>query len=242
VEGKKPKSKAKWHRIVIITTLRVLLWFFIISFCWVLLYKWVDPPFTYLMLKRKIEAIANDKPNHYNYHFVDYENISDNIKLAVIASEDQKFPDHVGFDFEAIDKAIDRNKKSKRKRGASTISQQTAKNVFLWDGRNFIRKGLEAYFTALIEMVWGKKRILEVYLNVAEMGNLTFGIDAASKKYFDKKAKSITIEEASSIAAILPNPIVFKLKSPTRFIIKRKAWIKNQMRSLGGKKYIMGLK
>jgi len=232
----------KWYKRLAFTVLRTAILFFTLSFLWVLIYKWVNPPFTYLMLKRKLEAVFLGKSNKIKYQFVPYDRISSNLKMAVIASEDQKFPTHIGFDFEAIDNAIVRNKKNKRKYGASTISQQTAKNVFLWDGRNFIRKGLEAYFTTLIEFLWGKKRILEVYLNVVEMGNLTFGAEVSSRKYFNKSAATLSLEEATSIAAVLPNPIIFKVKTPTKFIINKKMWIKNQYYALGGKKYINDLK
>lgn len=240
--GSKSKQKLKWYNVALATLGKIVFWFFVISIALVFLFKWVDPPFTYLMLKRKIEAISQGKPNEIKYNFVPYNSISPQLILAIIASEDQKFPFHVGFDFEAIDKAISHNKKTKRKRGASTLSQQTAKNVFLWDGRNFLRKGLEAYFTVLIEMIWGKQRILEVYLNVAEMGNMTFGVEAASKKYFKKKASQINNDEASIMAAVLPNPILFKVKKPTKFILKRKVWIKNQCQSLGGRKYLENVK
>jgi len=189
-----------------------------------------------------MQAIVEGKPYKIKYQFVAYSRISDNLKMAVIASEDQKFPAHLGFDFEAIDHALEHNKRHKRKHGASTISQQTAKNVFLWDDRNFLRKGLEAYFTALIELVWGKRRILEIYLNVAEMGNMTFGAEAAAKKYFKKTADAVSLDEASSLAAVLPNPVLFKVNAPTKFIAKRKIWIQNQYYALGGKKYIADLK
>ncbi len=227
---------------MILIVLKSIVYFIAITFLWVLILKWVNPPITYLMLKRKFQAIYEGAPNRINYNFVPYDRISDHLKVAVMASEDQKFPSHIGFDFEAIDNAMEHNKKSKRKHGASTISQQTAKNVFLWDGRNFIRKGLEAYFTTLIEFVWGKERILEVYLNVAEMGNLTFGADAAAHKYFKKSAQKLSLDEAASIVAVLPNPILFKVKKPTKFIIKRKAWIINQYNALGGRQYLKEIK
>lgn len=185
------------------------------------------------MFKRKLTALFDGKKSKIYYQFTDYDNISRNMKLAVIASEDQKFNHHHGFDFEAIDKAMKQNKKRKKIKGASTLTQQTAKNVFLWDSRNFIRKGLEAYFTVLIEILWSKERILEVYLNVAEMGPMTFGCEAAAKKYYQKSAKNINKDEAAMIAAILPNPILFKAKAPTKFILKRKFWIMSQMNALG---------
>ena len=161
--------------------------------------------------------------------------MSVNAKLAVIASEDQLFPDHSGFDWKNIKKAMEYNKrKPNRIRGASTISQQVAKNVFLWQGKSFIRKGLEAYFTFMIELIWGKKRILEMYLNVIEMGDGIFGIEMAAQKYFGKPAKSLSRQEAAMIAACLPNPKsrYYKVKPATGYILSRSRWIVVQMNSL----------
>lgn len=217
--------------------------FFVLSLSWVLIYKYVNPPYTYLMCKRKaIQMISGEGSSNIHYKFVPYSQISDYLKLAVIASEDQKFPDHNGFDLVSIAKAMEKNKFTKKVKGASTISQQTAKNAFLWDGRNFIRKGLEAYFTFLIELIWGKKRILEVYLNIAEMGHLTFGAEATARTYFNKSAKKLTSSEAALIACSLPNPILFKVDNPTQFMLNRKTWIETQMINLGGINYIQSLK
>ena len=160
------------------------------------------------------------------------KNISPNIKLAVLSAEDQLFPDHNGFDFKSIEKAMKHNKKSKSLRGASTISQQVAKNVFLWQHRSYLRKGLEVYFTFMIEKIWGKKRILETYLNVGEMGDGVFGVEAASKKYFRKPAKSLTKKEAAMIAACLPNPKGYTIKPLSRRVAVRYPWIMRQMANL----------
>jgi monofunctional biosynthetic peptidoglycan transglycosylase len=159
--------------------------------------------------------------------------------LAVVASEDQNFPRHWGFDFDQIYDAM--TEERKRARGASTITQQVAKNVFLWHGRSYIRKGLEAYFTILIEVLWSKERILEVYLNVAEMGKMTFGVEAASLRYYNKSAKRLTRYESARIAAVLPNPIRFSIKNPSAYVNKRTNQIVRQMRYLGGQKYIAEL-
>lgn len=157
--------------------------------------------------------------------------ISSHMKRAVIASEDQLFNEHFGFDIEAIEKAVKHNKKHPgRVRGASTISQQTAKNVFLWQGRNYLRKILEVYFTFMIELCWGKERILEVYLNVAETGDGIFGVEAAARHYFKKSARSLTREEAALIAAVLPNPVRYKVNRPSAYVLKRQRWILRQMR------------
>lgn len=161
--------------------------------------------------------------------------MSPNIRLAVMASEDQLFPDHNGFDIKSIKKALESNKKkTKRIRGASTISQQVAKNVFLWQGRSWFRKGLEVYFTFMIEVFWSKERILEMYLNVAEMGKGIFGVEAASRAYFKKSAQKLTRTEAAMIAACLPNPKKYVVQPPSRYITRRYPWILNQMNNLEG--------
>jgi monofunctional biosynthetic peptidoglycan transglycosylase len=164
-----------------------------------------------------------------NYKWVPIENISKSMQKAVIASEDAKFYEHNGFDFDAIEKARIYNQKHKKKKGASTISQQTAKNVFLWPARSYLRKGLEAYFTILIEIFWSKARILEVYLNVIELGPQTYGVEAAGEKFFFKKAKALSPSEAALMTAVLPNPIKFKIKHPTSYILRRQNAILNRI-------------
>ncbi|RAV98589.1 monofunctional biosynthetic peptidoglycan transglycosylase [Pseudochryseolinea flava] len=209
---------------------------FIILFVAQLLYiialRWVDPPITVIQLMSWIEGDGLKRD------YVAYEDISPNAPLAVMAAEDQIFPDHNGFDWKSIEKAMENNKTKKRIRGASTISQQVAKNVFLWQGQSvytkWFRKGLEAYFTFMIEAVWGKKRILEVYLNVSEMGKGVFGIEAASRKYFKKSAKKLTQTEAAMIAASLPNPKKYTVKPQSRYISKRYPWVLQQMNNLRG--------
>ncbi len=160
--------------------------------------------------------------------------MSPNIRLAVMASEDQLFPDHNGFDIKSIKKALETNKKSKRIRGASTISQQVAKNVFLWQGRSWFRKGLEVYFTFMIELFWSKERILEMYLNVAEMGKGIFGVEAAARSYFKKSASKLTRTESARIAACLPNPKKYKAEPVSPYVARRAAWILRQMNNLEG--------
>ncbi len=173
------------------------------------------------------------KGNGFNRDHISMNEISREGKLAVIASEDQLFPDHNGFDIKSIQKALAYNKKKPgRVRGASTISQQVAKNVFLWQGRSWIRKGLEVYFTFMIELIWGKRRILEVYLNEAEMGKGIYGIEAASKKYFKHSAKKLSRAEAAMIAACLPNPVRFTVKPMSSFVAKKKPWVIRQMGNL----------
>jgi monofunctional biosynthetic peptidoglycan transglycosylase len=218
---------------------RFLLVFFGVSIAWVAILKFVPVWVTPYMLSCKIDAIKADEDTEIFKDWEPYENISKEVALAVVASEDQNFPNHWGFDFDEIYDAI--TKKTKRVRGASTISQQVAKNVFLWHGRSYFRKGLEAYFTVLIEFIWGKERILEVYLNVAEMGKMTFGVEAASRRYYKKPAKDLSRSEAARIAAVLPNPIRFSIQNPSAYVNKRTGQISRQMRALGGQKYIADL-
>ncbi len=215
---------------------RVSILFFGVSLLWVGILKFVPVWITPYMISCKMAAISEDEDSEIHSDWEPYENISKEAALAVVASEDQNFPNHWGFDFDEIYDAMTEDRK--RARGASTISQQVAKNVFLWHGRSFIRKGLEAYFTILIEIIWGKQRILEVYLNVAEMGKMTFGVEAASLRYYNKSAKNLNRAEAARIAAVLPNPVRFSIKNPSAYVIKRSGQISRQMRALGGQKYI----
>jgi monofunctional biosynthetic peptidoglycan transglycosylase len=219
--------------------LRFLIAFFVLSIVWVILLRFLPVWVTPYMLSRKMEAFRADEDTELFHDWEPYENISKEAALAVVASEDQNFPNHWGFDFDQIYNAVTENRK--RARGASTISQQVAKNVFLWHGRSFIRKGLEAYFTILIELIWDKERILEVYLNVAEMGKMTFGVEAASLRYYDKSAKKLSRYESARIAAVLPNPVRFSIKNPSAYVNKRTNQIVRQMRYLGGQKYIADL-
>jgi monofunctional glycosyltransferase len=205
----------------------------------VLALRWVDPWTSMFMLDARVDAWRADDTNYQTrYRWVDLEQISPNAALAVIAAEDQQFPFHAGFDFKSIREAIRMNSRSKKVRGASTISQQVAKNMFLWSGRSYLRKGLEAYFTVLIEWLWPKERILEVYLNIAEFGPGTYGVEAAAKKFYRKPAASLTRRESATLAAVLPNPTSFKVQAPSRYVSKRRDWIMKQMRGLGGRAYL----
>lgn len=209
---------------------KFFLWFIGITVLWVLVYKFVPVPYTALMAIRSIEG----GPGYATRHkWIPIEEISPNLQLAVICAEDQNFLEHNGFDRKAIEKAIEHNKKGKKIRGGSTISQQTAKNVFLWPGRTWFRKGLEAYFTLLIETFWSKERILEVYLNSIEMGPGVFGADAASHFWFRKSAKDLSKENAAALAAILPNPQRYSANPPGAYVAKRTKWIVQQMRYFG---------
>lgn len=221
---------------------KLLLSLFLLSIVWVLLYKWVSPPATLHMIKRRAEAGTADKNDPViRYQFVSLEEMSEQLPLAVVASEDQLFLQHSGFDFEAIKDAFKRNRESNKIRGGSTISQQVAKNVFLWHGRSYFRKAVEAYFTFLIELIWGKQRILEVYLNIAEMGDGVFGVEAASQKYFSKSAAEIGRQQSALLAAVLPNPILFSAKNPSGYTRQRRSRIARAMGRLGGVNYIKSI-
>jgi monofunctional biosynthetic peptidoglycan transglycosylase len=197
--------------------------------------RWINPFYTAFMAGAQIDAWTNRDPSYaFRHRWVDLDRISPNLPLAVVASEDQKFPEHWGFDVEAIEKAYALNQHSHKVRGASTISQQVAKNLFLWSGRSYLRKGLEAYFTILIESLWPKRRILEVYLNIAEFGYGTYGAEAAAQRYFHTSAARLTRGDAAALAAVLPNPERFSAAAPTRYVQQRREWILGQMQALGG--------
>ncbi|WP_179318671.1 monofunctional biosynthetic peptidoglycan transglycosylase [Winogradskyella helgolandensis] len=210
---------------------KLLIWFAILSVSLVVLFKYVPVPVTPLMVIRYVES--TDEEKSWKHNWVPIEHISKNIQLAVICSEDQKFLEHNGFDIEAIEKAYENNKKGNRIRGASTISQQTAKNVFLWPNRSWVRKGLEVYFTFLIETIWSKERILEVYLNSIEMGPGVYGVEAASHHWFKKSGANLTAYEAAAIVSVLPNPRKYRANPASTYIQKRKEWIVKQMRFYG---------
>jgi monofunctional biosynthetic peptidoglycan transglycosylase len=197
--------------------------------------RWIDPPVTAFIAEAQAAAWTS-RDSHYVYRhtWVDLNQISPNLPLAVVASEDQKFPEHWGFDVPAIEKAYALNQHSHKVRGASTISQQVAKNLFLWSGRSYFRKGLEAYFTVLIEALWPKRRILEVYLNIAEFGYGTYGAEAAAERFFHKPASRLSREDAAVLAAVLPNPEHYSAVAPSRFVQQRREWILSQMQALGG--------
>lgn len=215
--------------------LKCCVWFIILTVLWVVIYRYIPIYYTPLMAIRSFEN--TEKSSTFKHNWVDIEDISIHLQKAVICSEDQKFVNHNGFDIEAIEKAYQNNKKSKRIKGASTISQQTAKNVFLWPNRSWLRKGLETYFTFLIEKLWSKERILEVYLNSIEMGNGVYGAEAASQHWFGTSAKRLNINQSAAIAAILPNPRRYKAQPATSYISARKQWIIKQMGFYGPLKF-----
>ncbi len=213
-----------WHFIK-----RIFIWLCILQFVYILFCKWINPPVTIT------QAVSLLQGHGLKRDYINGDEMGANIKLAVMASEDQLFPDHDGFDIKAIKKAMKYNARHIAKtRGASTISQQVAKNVFLWQHGGYFRKGLEVYFTFMIEKLWSKQRILETYLNVAEMGKGIFGVQAAAKAYFNKDAKNLTRAEAAMIAACLPNPKAYCVKPVSNYVAKRYGNILQQMNNLDG--------
>jgi monofunctional biosynthetic peptidoglycan transglycosylase len=216
---------------------KAMLWFLGFSILIVIVFKWVPVPITPLMITRVIENKLDGNDAVLSHDWVPLEEISPNLQKAVIASEDGNFLKHHGFDFAAMQKAFKNNQKGKRLKGGSTISQQTAKNVFLWQGRSYLRKGLEAYFTVLIELIWGKERIMEVYLNSIEMGNGVYGAEEAARVWYRTNANNLTKREAAGIAAILPNPRKYKAANSSSYIERRKDRIQRNMRHIGKIEY-----
>jgi monofunctional biosynthetic peptidoglycan transglycosylase len=217
---------------------RVLAALVLLSIVSTLALRWIPPLRTGVMLERQLSALWHRQSYQIRYRWVPWTRISPDAALAVVASEDQRFPDHHGFDVEQIESALEEADKGGRLRGASTISQQVAKNVFLWSDRSVIRKGVETYFTALIELLWGKRRILEVYLNVAEFGDGVFGVEAASQRFFKKPAARLTPGEAALLASVLPNPHRLHAGRPSAYVEERRAFILQQMEQLGGTGYL----
>lgn len=234
------KKKSWWKR-----TLKAVAFLAILclvsSATLVLILRFVPVPFSALMVQRRIESWFSAKPYTSRHDWVPLDEIAPCMGVAVIAAEDQNFPDHFGFDWKAIEKAIAHNERSRRKRGASTVSQQTAKNIFLWETRSWIRKGFEVYFTLLIELEWSKRRILEVYLNSVEFGDGIYGVEAASQTFFKKPAKRLRPSEAALLAAVLPNPHKYRVEAPSGYIRGHQAWILRQMSELGGAELIKSL-
>jgi monofunctional biosynthetic peptidoglycan transglycosylase len=205
----------------------------------VLLLRFVPPPTSAFMLERGFAAWRNGEADYAtHYHWAPWASVSPVLPIALIAGEDQKFPTHHGFDVQAIADALDEADEGERLRGASTITQQTAKNLFLWGGRSFVRKGLEAYFTVLLEVTWPKRRILEVYLNVAEFGNGIYGADAAAHAFFAKTPAQLNAREAALLAAVLPNPRKLRVDRPSAYVLRHADWVERQVRQLGGISYL----
>jgi monofunctional glycosyltransferase len=223
---------------------RFLLWIVLLwlgaTLLTVLALRWLDPPTSTFMISAQMGALADgERKYRTRYEWVDYSRISSNAAIAVIAAEDQRFAEHVGFDLKSIDESVRQHQRGKALRGASTISQQVAKNLFLWKDPSFVRKGFEAYFTILIETLWPKQRILEMYLNIAEFGRGTYGVGAASRYFYGKPAARLTPAEGALLAAVLPSPRRFSVRSPSAYVRQRQNWILWQMRALGGRSYLL---
>lgn len=228
------RLKHKNHRACVKKCGRFLWRFTLALIALTFLLRFVPVPFSAYMAQQKIGHLLRlDFDYDIQHDWVSLAEISPEMQLAVIAAEDQHFADHNGFDWNAIEKALTHNQRSKRIRGGSTISQQTAKNLYLWHGQSYLRKGLEVPITMLLESVWSKKRILEVYLNIAEFGNGIFGVEAASRHYFKKSAQHLTQREAALLAAVLPNPIIYKVNKPSSYVRVKQGWIIRQMNALG---------
>jgi len=236
--------KKTWPRRLVRWTLIGLAVAFLVTALPVVAMRWMAPWYSAFMLDAALDARRAGKTNYQtDYRWVDLEQISPHAAVAVIAAEDQFFPFHMGFDFKSIRDAVRSNERQAKRRhprvrGASTISQQVAKNLFLWPGRSYFRKGLEVYFTLLIELTWPKERILEVYLNVAQFGDGIYGVEAAGQRFYRMPAARLGRYEAATMAAVLPNPITFKVNAPSIYVVNRRDWILAQMRGLGGASYL----
>jgi monofunctional biosynthetic peptidoglycan transglycosylase len=232
------RRRPRWKR-----WLRILLW---MALAWlvttellVLVLRFVPPPTSAFMLERRFSAWRHGQADfRLHYHWVPWSRISKQVPLAMVASEDQTFPFNHGFDFSSIHKAIDTAEDGGRLRGASTITQQTAKNLFLWGGRSFLRKGIEAYFTVLLDVTWPKRRILEVYVNIAELGNGIYGVDAASHAFFHADPAQLDARQGALLAAVLPAPRRLHADRPSPYVLRRVDWIMQQMHQLGGTAYV----
>ena len=237
----KRRRKGPWARLGRAALFAILAWA-VVTVAAVVALRWVNPPTTAFMLRDRIGAVLDGEQGHeFRHEWRDWDRISPYAALAVVAAEDQKFPSHRGFDLEQIDKALEDRERGRRVRGASTLSQQVAKNLFLWPGQSWFRKGLEAGITVLIELAWPKQRILEVYLNVAEFGRGTWGVQAASQRYFRRDADRLTRSQAALLAAVLPAPKRYRVDSPGPYVRNRQAWIERQMVALGGSAYLSKL-
>jgi monofunctional biosynthetic peptidoglycan transglycosylase len=204
--------------------------------------RFIDPPFSAFMVARQLSAMAHrDFKSRVAYDWRDLDRMAPSLPLALVAAEDQNFPVHNGFDFKAIEKARRSNARGRKVRGASTISQQVAKNLFLWSGRSYVRKGIEAWFTMLIELAWPKQRILEVYLNIAQFGRGIYGVEAASRAFYRAPASRLNASQAATLAAVLPNPLRMHADRPSRYVAMRRDQILTQMRMLGGRAYLKEL-
>ena len=226
--------KPFWRRLLRGLLIAALVWIAVSWLC-VLLLRFVPPVTSAFMLERRLEALRHgERDFSIKYHWIPWGKVSSDLPIALVAGEDQKFPGHHGFDVQAIQDALDEADEGERLRGASTISQQTAKNLFLWGGHSFVRKGLEAYFTVLLEITWPKRRILEVYLNIAEFGDGVYGADAAAREFFHKAPAQLNSHDAALLTAVLPNPKKLHAERPSGYVLHHAEWVERQVRQLGG--------
>ena len=211
----------------------------VLSVVQVLALRFIDPPFSAFMAIRQFEALrAGDTGFRIAYDWRDLEHIAPSLPLSAVAAEDQRFARHRGFDLDAIERALEHNARGRTVRGGSTISQQVAKNLFLWGGRSWARKGLEAWYTVLIETFWPKRRILEVYVNVAEFGDGIYGAQAAARRYWNRDAADLRPEESARLAAVLPSPRRYDARHPGPYVRRRAQWIQRNVRNLGGEAWL----
>jgi monofunctional biosynthetic peptidoglycan transglycosylase len=239
VPGRANKPRRPWWRRLLRRALFAAIMFIAITWLCVLVMRFVAPLTSAFMLERRVSAwVRGERGFVLHYQWTPYASVSPELPIALVAGEDQKFPTHHGFDLQAIADALDEADEGERLRGASTISQQTAKNLFLWGGRSFVRKGLEAYFTVLLELTWPKRRILEVYLNIAEFGDGVYGAEAAAQQFFGKHASQLGAHEAALLASVLPNPKKLRADRPSRYVSGHAEWIERQVRQLGGPGYL----
>ena len=232
----RPRGWRRWARWLL---LWLPLWFVLVTSLQVLVLRWVPPVASAFMVSRQLEAWTGREPGfQLDYRWRPQSKISRNLPIALVAAEDQTFPFHRGFDFKAIDRALAHNQRGRKVRGASTISQQLAKNLFLWSGRSWVRKGLEAWYTVLIETLWPKSRIIEVYANVVEFGDGVYGAEAAARHFFGKPASALSTGESARLAAVLPSPRRYSAARPGPYVLRRARWIEAQVRHLGGPGYL----
>ena len=238
VEAGGPEPRSRWRRLWKLLWLAPLL-LVAFSILQVLVLRFVDPPFSTVMVGRQLQAWGSgDWDYRLHYQWCDLDEMAPSLPISLVAAEDQQFPHHRGFDLAAIRKARSHNADGGRLRGASTISQQVAKNLFLWQGRSWLRKGLEAWYTVLIETLWPKSRILEVYANIAEFGDGVYGVQAASRQFWGKDAARLGPNESARLAAVLPSPRRYNARQPGPYVQRRAAWIQRQARQLGGPDYL----
>jgi monofunctional biosynthetic peptidoglycan transglycosylase len=229
-----PARSNNLFRRILATLFKCALAAVLLSLALVLTLRFVAPPFSALMIERRLGSGRGEEPYSAHYDWVSFDRIAPVMALAVIASEDQNFLRHYGFDWRAIQKAADANERGGRVHGASTLTQQTAKNLFLWPGRDWVRKGAEAFFTVLLETCWTKRRILETYLNIVEFGDGIFGVESAAQRFFHKPAVRLSADEAAILAAVLPDPHRLKVSAPSAYVRERQQWILQEMNQIGG--------